>query len=137
MGFNVLIDDFVGDPEALYRFTVEEVEKRQIEGVTFDYAEEVESKKLFRSGDKTRSLRVSYRFHKVNVLGYQVGTSFVVSVRKTHTSEPDKAAVLYDLLVMVFEETVNRGARRALARLLGERNYSPLPEGLEPRDVFF
>ncbi|HXO20933.1 MAG TPA: hypothetical protein VOA87_13545 [Thermoanaerobaculia bacterium] len=137
MGFNVLIDGFTGDAETIYRFTVEEMERRRIEGVTFDYAEEVESKKLFRSGEKTRSLRVSYRFHRINVLAYQVGNSFVLSVRKTHSSEPEKAAILYDLLVTVFEVGVDRSARRALARLLGERNYSPLPPGLEPADVFF
>ncbi len=137
MSFNVLIDDFVGDPEALYRMTVEEVRKRQMDDVTFDYAEEVESKKLFRAGDKARSLRVSFRHHRINVLAYQIGTSFVLSVRKTYTAEPEKAAILYNLLVAAFEATVERSARRALSRLLGEKDYSPLPQGLEPADVFF
>jgi len=136
MGFTTLIEDLVGDPQTLYNLVVEELNRFKIPGAEYSWAEEVESKKTLRPGEKARSLRIAYRGLRMHVLGFQIGGGFTVSVRKVALHEPDEAAFLWSLYVSAFEEAVNRAARRALSRHLEEKNRA-VPEGLDPREVFF
>jgi len=133
---NVLIDDFKGDPEEVYDFVTEEVKRRELEGITFDWWEEVESTKLLRSGAKARALRIAFRGNKFNVLCLQVGRGFLVSLRQTQKREEDKAGFIHEITVGCFEEIVRRATRRALKRHL-EAEKARVPEGLDPAEVFY
>jgi hypothetical protein len=136
MGFTTLIEDFVGVPDELYNLVVEEINRFKIAGAEYSWAEEVESKKMLRAGEKARSLRIAYRGLRMHVLGFQIGGGFSFSVRKVALHEPDESGYLWDLYVSTFEEAVKRAARRALSRHLAAKNAA-VPEGLDPREVFF
>jgi hypothetical protein len=133
---NVLVDDFVGNPEEFYTLVAEEVKWREIEGITFDWWEEVESTKMLRPGATARALRIAFRGNKWNVLAFQVGKAFLVSLRKTMETEADKAGFLHEVMVAAFIEIVRRSTRTALARYL-EGKSARVPEGLDPAEVFF
>jgi len=136
MGFTTLIEGFVGDPQVLYNLVVEELNRFKIPGAEYSWTEETESKKTLRPGEKAQALRIAYRGLRMHVLGFQIGGGFSVSVRKVDLYEPDEAAFLWSLYVSVFEEAVNRATRRALSRHLEEKKAA-VPEGLDPREVFF
>lgn len=136
MGFTTLIENFEGVPDELYNLVVEELNRYKIPGAEYSWAEEVESKKLLKAGEKARSLRIAYRGLRMHVLGFQIGGGFSVSVRKVALHEPDEAAFIWSLYVSVFEEAVNRSARRALSRHIAAKD-AVVPEGLDPREVFF
>jgi hypothetical protein len=132
---HALIDDFAGVAEELYTLVAEEVKRRELEGVTFDWGEEVESTKMMRSGTKARSLRVAWRGVRFSVLALPVGRSFLVSLRKTFEHEPDKAGFIHEALALAFEETVRRSTRAALRRHL-EAKGGKVPASLTPEEVF-
>lgn len=132
---HALVDDFSGNPDEFYTLVAEEVKRRGLDGVTFDWGEEVESTKMMRSGQKARTLRVSCRGVRFSVLAFQVGRSFLISVRKTFEHEPDKAGFLHEALAAAFEETVQRSARAALKRHL-EGKGRAAPASLSPEEVF-
>lgn len=89
---HALVDDFSGNPDEFYTLVAEEVKRRGLDGVAFDWGEEVESTKMMRSGMKARSLRVACRGVRFSVLAFQVGRSFLISVRKTFEHVEDNAA---------------------------------------------
>jgi hypothetical protein len=132
---HALVDDFAGNPEEFYTLVAEEVKRRGLDGVTFDWGEEVESTKMLRSGLKARSLRVMYRSVRFNFVAFQVGRSFMIAVRKSFEHEPDKAGFLHEALAAAFEETVNRSTRAALKRHL-EGKGRAVPASLTPEEVF-
>jgi hypothetical protein len=133
---NVLIGNFKGDPEEVYDFVTEEVKRWELPEVTFGWGEEVESKKLFRAGEKARSLRIGYRGSRFDVLCLQVGRGFLVSLRQTIKDERDKAGFIHEITVGCFEEIVRRATRKALKRHL-EAEKTEVPEGLDPAEVFY
>ncbi len=138
MGVYVLIDDFRGDPQEFYNLVVEEINKRELTDVKYDWVQEVESTKMFfNKGDKTQALRISFRGHSMNVLGYQIGGSFHASAR-TSVAPTTKVTTgfLYETIMDCFEEVVKRSVRAALARHLEARSV-PVPHDLNPREVFF
>jgi uncharacterized protein involved in exopolysaccharide biosynthesis len=132
---HALVDDFSGNPDEFYTLVAEEVKRRGLEGVTFDWGEEAESTKMLRSGQKARTLRVMYRSVRFNVLALQVGRSFMISVRKTFEHEPGKAGFLHEALAAAFEETIHRSTRGALKRYL-EAKGGKIPPSLTPEEVF-
>lgn len=132
---HALVDDLSGNPEEFYTLVAEEVKRRGLDGVTFDWGEEVESTKMLRSGMKARTLRVMYRSVRFSVLALQVGRSFLISVRKSFEHEPDKAGFLHEALAMAFEETISRSTRAALRRHL-EGKGRAVPASLSPEEVF-
>ena len=137
MSLYILADEFVGDPDTFYNLVVEEINKRGIEGVEYNWSTEVESTKLFfNKGDEARALRVMYRKYWINVLGYQIGNSFHVSTRFTWSIDPEKTAFLYEAIMDCFAEAVDRSTKAALVRHMEERSAA-IPEGLRPESVFF
>lgn len=134
---NVLIDDLVGNPEEIYTLVAEEVKRREIEGITFEWKEEVESTKMLRPGAKARSMGITFRGSiTYNVLAIQVGKAFLISLRKTFAHHDDKAGFLQEVMTAAFVEIVKRSTRAALKRYL-EKKSARVPEGLDPAEVFF
>jgi hypothetical protein len=133
---NVLVDDFAGNIDELYTLIADEVTRRGLEGVSFDWGEEVESTKMMRSGMKARSLRIKWRSARFNLLALQLGRSFLVSLRKTFEHEPDQAGFLHEALALSFEEIVRRATRAGLKRHL-EAKGGRVPSSLSPEEVFF
>jgi hypothetical protein len=132
---HALVDDFAGNPDELYALVAEEVNRRGLEGISFDWGEEVESTKMLRSGATVRTLRIMFRGVRYSVLALQIGRSFFVSMRKTFEHEPDKAGFLHEALAAVFAETVRRSTRAAIRRHL-ERKGAKVPASLTPEEVF-
>jgi hypothetical protein len=134
----IMIDDFIGDPDELYNFVVEEITRREIPGVTYTWGQEVESTKtFFNKGDKAKSLHISFREHSMSVLGYQVGRSFVALSDITHTPpEKLKTGLLHHIILNCYMESIRRSIRTALSRHLKARNQ-PVPEKLDPTEIFF
>jgi hypothetical protein len=132
---HALVDDFAGNPDEIYSLVAEEVKRRELPGLTFDWGEEVESTKMLRSGEKARTLRVMYRGVRFSVLALQVGRSFLLSLRKSFEHEPDKAGFLHEAHAAVFEESVRRSTRTALKRYLEGKGVK-VPPSLTPEEVF-
>lgn len=137
MGIFLLIDEFEGNPEELYNLVVEEVNRRAIPGVEFSWGQEGEKVKLLSLGGAVKVLRVSFRGEYFHVVAHQIGRCFHVSARVAvgATADP-KAGFLHDISMACFEQVVKRATRTALKRHLEARN-APIPEDLDPREIFF
>src|SRR4029078_6455279 len=96
---------------------------------------EKESNKLFRAGEKARSLRITFKSRWMHVLAFQFGSSFMVSARRTSEGAPDRSSVLYYLMALAFERIVEVATRDALRKLLESKNVA-VPSGLSPEQVF-
>lgn len=134
----IMIDDFIGNPDELYNFIVEEINRREIPGVTYTWGEEVESTKMFfNKGDKAKTLLISFRDHSMRVLGYQVGRSFVALSDISHIPPEElKKGLLHHIILDCYMESIRRSIRTALSRHLKAKNR-PVPEKLDPAEIFF
>jgi len=137
MSVYILVDDFTGDVEEFYGLVVEEINRRGLPDLKYDWEREVEKHNLFFSrGAEARALRVQWKKQWKNVLAYQFGTSFLVVTRFTWSVDPQKAGFLHHAMTSAFSEIVDRAARSALRRHLEAKNAA-VPAGMEPENVFF
>jgi hypothetical protein len=134
MPTRVLIDNFVGDPEAFYALVIEEVNQRSLPEVQFRWVEEAESnKRFFNNGEKLRALNVTFHLEWIVVFAYQLGNCFFVSTRLTNEPNTKLTTYLQDVRLHIFDTVVERSVKRALARHMEERG-SALPGFLATND---
>ena len=138
MATHLMIENFVGNPEELYTFVAEEINKRQLPGYTFGWIDEVESTKMFNKGDKAKALLITFRGYGMRVLGYQIGRIFHASLRTTtmpHISDAATAGFLHDITSSVYVEIVKRSFKEALRRQMAAQQ-APIPQELDPAGIF-
>ncbi len=142
MAIRILTDNFVGSPEEFYSLAIEEINLRALPGIEYSWIEEVESeKKFFNKGEKARALRVAFKTEWITVFAIQIGGCFFLSTRVTNRfHDPTQRPFLYEVFMFTFEKTVDRSARRALARLMEKHgitapNYLAVNDNTESRQA--